>query len=85
MPAALNLQLYLARLLQLVQQRERSQRNLPVNFSIPRFSHREVVREGNEGNPWRPDVALHGERDGGDAPLLYGVAYQPYGPVAQGS
>ena len=28
---------------------------------------------------------LHGERDGGNTLFFYGVAYQPYGPVAQRS
>src|SRR5919112_6007125 len=39
----------------------------------------------HEADPRRPDAVLHGQGDGGYAPLLYGVADQPDGPVAQGS
>jgi hypothetical protein len=47
------------------------------------FAHREVIREGHEANTWRYDIMLHGQGDGGDAPLFYRVADQPDGPVAQ--
>jgi hypothetical protein len=56
-----------------------------VRFAIMRFAHREVVREGHEADTWRYDTVLHGQGDGGDAPLFYRVADQPDGPVAQGS
>ena len=87
MPSADARRLYchLVRLLQIVQQRERGSRYLQVSFVIPRLAHREVVREGDESDPRRPNTALHSQRDRGDAPPFYGFAYQPDGPVAQGS
>jgi hypothetical protein len=56
-----------------------------VSFAVAWFAHREVVREGYEADPRGHDAMLHGQRDGGDTPLFYGVADQSYGPVAQGS
>ena len=56
-----------------------------MSFAVMRFAHREVIREGHEANTWRYDIMLHGQGDGGDAPLFYRVADQPDGPVAQGS
>ena len=54
-------------------------------FAVAWFAHREVVWKWHEAYPRRPDAAFHGQRDGGDAPLFYGVADQSDGPVAQGS
>ena len=47
--------------------------------------HGQVVREGHETDPRRSYPMLHGQRDGGDSVLFYGVANQPDGPVAKGS
>ena len=52
---------------------------------VPRLSHRQVVREGNEGDSGGHHPALHGERNGGYAPPLYGLADQAHGPVAERS
>ena len=73
---------YLPGLLKLVQQRERGQGYSPVAFAVSRFAHREIVRKRDEGYSRRLDAVLHGERDGGDTPPLYGFTYQPNGPVA---
>ncbi len=68
-----------------MEQRQRGQRYLPVPPPLPRLSHREVVRERHVGDSRRGDSPLHGKRDGGYPPLLDGSAYQPNGPVAEGS
>ena len=68
-----------------MEQRERCERDLPVPSSLVRLSHREVVRERHEGHPWRGGASLHRERDRRYALLLDDPAYQPHGPVAQGS
>ncbi len=68
-----------------MEQRERGERHPPVTLPVTRLAHRQIVRERYEPYPRRPDTVLHGERDGGDAALFYGVADQPDGPVAQGS
>ena len=68
-----------------VKQCERGERYPPVSLAVTWFTHREVVRERHEADPRRPDAVLHGQRNGGDAPLFYGVADQSDGPVAQGS
>src|SRR3712207_3333219 len=49
------------------------------------FAHREVVWKGYETDARRTDTVLHGQGNGGYAPLFYRVADQPDGPVAQGS
>jgi hypothetical protein len=48
-------------------------------------AHGEVIWEGYEADARRADAVLHSQGYGGDAPLFYGVADQPDGPVAQGS
>ena len=68
-----------------MEQRERGECDPPVTLTVPGFAHREVVRERHEADPWRTDTMLHGQRDGRDAPLFYGAADQPDGPVTQGS
>ena len=74
-----------ARLIQLAEQGECGPRYPPVLFAVTGFAHREVVGERHEGDSWRDHAVLHGQRNGGDAPSLYGVADQSDGPVAQGS
>jgi hypothetical protein len=56
-----------------------------VSFAVMGFAHREVVRETHETDPRCHDAMFHGQCNCGDAPLFYGVADQPDGPVAQGS
>jgi hypothetical protein len=68
-----------------VEQRERRERDLPVPPPLVRLSHREVVRERHEGHPRRGAPSLHRERDRRYALLLDDPAYQPHGPVTQGS
>jgi hypothetical protein len=76
---------HLARLLEIVQQRERGPRYLQVAFAIPGWPIGRLYGKGHEGDPRRPNTALHRQRDRGDATSFYGFAYQPDGPVAQGS
>ncbi len=76
---------YLTGLLELVEQRERRERDLPVASTVARLPHRAVVRERNPGHPRRLDPILHGQRHRRYPPPLYGVADQPDGPVAQRS
>jgi hypothetical protein len=68
-----------------VKQGERGERDPPVPIYISWLAHRQVVGEGHEADPRRRDAVLHGQRDGWDAPLFYGVADQPDGPVAKWS
>ena len=63
----------------------RGERHPPVPIPVPRLAHRQVVGKRHEADPRRRYTVLHGQRDGWDAPLFYGVADQPDGPVAQGS
>ena len=85
MPSAWDLQRHLGGVIEVVEQRERGERHPPVPFPVPWLAQRQVVREGHEADPRREYAVLHGQRDGGDAPLFYGVADQPDGPVAEGS
>ena len=57
----------------------------PVALPVARLSHRKVVREGDEGDAGGHHPALHGERNGGYAAPLDGLAYQAHGPVAERS
>jgi hypothetical protein len=67
------------------EQFERGECDLPVSFSLLRLPHREIIWERNEGNPRRRNPFLHRERNRRDTLLLDGHAYQPHGPMAQGS
>src|SRR5215212_2939203 len=79
------MQRYLAGSFELVEERERGQRDLPVTPAIARLTHREVVRERDPRHPRRLYPILHRERDRRYPPLLNSFAYQPDGPVAQWS
>ncbi len=68
-----------------MQQLERGEHDLPVLAPLFRLPHGEVVRERHESDPRRRDLPLHGESDRWHSPLFDGPAYQPHGPVAQGS
>ena len=68
-----------------MEQSERGERDLPVSPPLVWLPHREVVRERHEGDPWCRNPFLHGERDRRHALPFDGPAYQPHGPVAQGS
>jgi hypothetical protein len=78
-------QLDLAGFMKFIEQFERGECHLPVSFSLLRLPHRKVIWERNEGNPRGCNVSLHRERDRRDTLLLDDPAYQPHGPVAQGS
>jgi hypothetical protein len=79
------MQRHLAGHFELVEQRERRQRDLPVLLTVTRLAHREVVWKGDPRHPRRLYPVLHRERDRGYPPLLDSVAHQPDGPVAQRS
>ena len=68
-----------------MEQRERGEGYPPVTFAVSRLPHREVVGKGDAQDPRGLDAWLHSHGDGRDSTLLYGPAYQPHGPVAQGS
>lgn len=68
-----------------MQQPERGEHYLPMLISLPGLPHGEVVRERHEGDPRRRDIPLHRERDRRHSFLFDSPAYQPHGPVAQGS
>ena len=52
---------------------------------ISPFAHRQIVGMGHEPDARCLDAVLHGQGDGGDSALFYGVADQPDGPVTEGS
>jgi hypothetical protein len=68
-----------------VQQGERCEGDASVALPVPRFSHREVVRERDVGYSGGLNSVFHGEGYGRYAPGLYGFAYQADGPVAEWS
>ena len=78
-------QVYFRRPFQLLQQYERRQRDLPMHPPVSRLSHRVVVRERDVSDPRRLDLTLHRERHGWYPSPFHGRAYQPHGPVTQGS
>ncbi len=80
-PPPVERQIYLSRLVQLVEQRERRERNLPMPPPQIRLPHRIVVWERHEGHPGRRNLPLHRERHCRDTFTLDSPAYQPYGPV----
>ena len=68
-----------------MEQGERGECDPPVPIHVSRLAHRQVVGKRHEADPRRRYTVLHGQRDGWDAPLFYGVADQPHGPVAKWS
>ena len=75
----------LPRSFQIVEQRERGQRDLEVNLGDSGLAHRVVVRERHPRHPRRGYAFLHRERHRRYSTALDLLADQPHGPVAQGS
>ena len=77
-----SLYFHLSRLIEIVEQGECSECYSPVPLAVTWFAHREVVREGHEADPRRPDAVLHGQCNGRDTAPFYSGADQSNGPVA---